>query len=141
MKNLAILGSTGSIGQNCLKVVENFPGEFKIVSLSAGGNLELLAAQVSRFQPEVVSIRSAENRDRLRGLIQKLGARVPEILHGPEGILAAGTHPNVNLLVSAIVGVAGLPATYEAVRRGTRDRKSTRLNSSHIQKSRMPSSA
>ena len=118
MKRLAILGSTGSIGQSCLKVVESFPGEFKIVSLSAGGNLELLASQVSRFHPEVVSIRSAEDRARLRALIQERGARAPEILHGPEGIVEAATHPDVNLLVSAIVGVTGLPATYEAVRRG-----------------------
>ena len=108
MKKLAILGSTGSIGQNCLKVVDSFPGEFQIISLSAGGNLEVLATQIARYHPEVVSIRSGAGRGKLRGLLQSQGAKVPEILDGPSGLMTVGSHPSVNLLVSATVGVAGL---------------------------------
>ncbi len=118
MKKLAILGSTGSIGQSCLRVVQGFPDRFKIVSLSAGSNLRLLADQTARFQPEVVSIRSAEDCDSLRSLFRERGVPVPELLHGPEGLVAVATHAEADLLVSATVGVAGLPATYQAVCRG-----------------------
>ncbi len=116
MKKLAILGSTGSIGRNCLKVVDSFPGEFQVLGLSAGDNVEILASQIARYQPEVVSVRSADARGKLTELLR--GAKSPEILDGPAGIMNVALHTGVNMLVSAAVGVAGLPATYEAIRRG-----------------------
>jgi len=118
MKRLAILGSTGSIGQSCLRVIESFPGKFRVISLAAGGNLELMAEQIVRHQPQVVSIRSEAERSRLEELLQGRMRHLPEIGYGPEGIMACAIDPEVNMVVSAIVGVAGLPATYEAVRRG-----------------------
>ena len=119
MKQLAILGSTGSIGRQCLAVVEALPGRFGVVALAAGTNLEELAAQIQRHQPELVSVADAAKADQLSQLLNEKGiARKPEIHHGREGILAAGTHPKADIVVSAAVGVVGLEATYEAVKLG-----------------------
>ena len=119
MKQLSILGSTGSIGRQCLSVVESLPGEFGVVALAAGGNLEELMRQIRRFQPEVVSVGDARRSDDLRQLLEENGvARKPEIHHGREGMLAVGTHSKADMVVSAAVGVVGLEATYEAVKLG-----------------------
>lgn len=120
MKNLAILGSTGSIGRSTLKVVECFPDRFRVLGLSAGANLDLLAEQIARFRPQVVSVKEDASREALRRRLTESGLPVPELLSGPSGMLAVATGPEVDLLVSATVGVAGLPATYEAVRLGKR---------------------
>ncbi len=118
MKKIAILGSTGSIGRSCFRVLDSLPGQYQVVALSAGGNVELLAEQVARCRPEVVSVAKQSDIPRLRELIQRAGGPLPVILHGPEGIRQAAAHPDIDLLVSAAVGVAGLPATYDAVKRG-----------------------
>jgi 1-deoxy-D-xylulose-5-phosphate reductoisomerase len=119
VKQLSILGSTGSIGRQCLSVVESLPGEFGVVALAAGANLEELMRQIRRFQPEVVSVGDARRSDDLRRLLEEQGvARKPEIHHGREGMLAVGTHSKADLVVSAAVGVVGLEATYEAVKLG-----------------------
>ncbi len=119
MKQLAILGSTGSIGRQCLAVVESLPGRFGVVALAAGANLEELTGQIARLQPEVVSVADARRAD---DLAQRLGekglARKPEIHHGREGMLAVATHSKADVVVSAAVGVVGLEATYEAVKLG-----------------------
>ncbi|MBI3404982.1 MAG: 1-deoxy-D-xylulose-5-phosphate reductoisomerase [Acidobacteria bacterium] len=119
MKLLAILGSTGSIGRQTLAVVDALPGRFRVVALAAGGNIEVLAEQTAKHRPEVVSVATekgaAELRDRLKALNHD---PLPEILHGPEGMLRVGTHPQAEIVVSAAVGVVGLPATYEAVKLG-----------------------
>ncbi len=120
LRTLAILGSTGSIGQNALRVVESLPGRFRIQALTAGDNLELLARQIARFRPKLVSIREDKNRDQLRSHLLKSGVPLPEIVSGCAGMVAAATDPEVDTVLSATVGVAGLPATYEAVRRGKR---------------------
>ncbi len=123
MKNLAILGSTGSIGQNTLRVVESFPERFRVVGMTAGNNLDLLADQVRRFRPRAVSIREETNRAALRRrLIERgMGERdLPELLSGCPGMVAVASAVEVDIVVSATVGVAGLPATLEAVRRGKR---------------------
>jgi 1-deoxy-D-xylulose-5-phosphate reductoisomerase len=119
LKQLAILGSTGSIGRQCLSVVEALPERFGVVALAAGGNLEELIGQIERHRPEVVSVGDAKRADELSRLLREKGiAKFPEIHHGPEGMLAVGTHPKAEIVVSAAVGVVGLEATYEAVKLG-----------------------
>ena len=119
MKPLSILGSTGSIGRQCLSVVESLPGRFGIVALAAGANLEELIGQIKRHQPEVVSVADAQRADELSHLLREKGvARRPEIHHGREGMLAVGSHPKADMVVSAAVGVVGLEATYEAIKLG-----------------------
>ena len=118
MKQLAILGSTGSIGRQCLSVVEALPERFGVVSLAAGANLEELVGQIERHKPEVVSVADASKADELAAKLREKGIAVPAIHHGSEGMLAVGTHPKADIVVSAAVGVVGLEATYEAVKLG-----------------------
>lgn len=119
MKQISILGSTGSIGRQCLSVVEALPGRFGVVALAAGANLEELFGQIERHQPEVVSVADARRADALSRLLGEKGlARKPEIHHGREGMLAVGTHAKAEVVMSAAVGVVGLEATYEAVKLG-----------------------
>ncbi len=89
-----------------------------MVALAAGGNVELLAEQAAKCRPEVVSVANESDIPRLRELIARAGGPLPEILHGPAGIRQAAAHSSLDMLVSAAVGVAGLPATYDAVKRG-----------------------
>ena len=118
---LAILGSTGSIGRQCLSVVESLPGRFTVVALAAGANLEELASQAERHRPGVVSVGQATKIDEL---VERLKAKgispLPEIHSGAEGMRAVATHPEGDVVVSAAVGVVGLEATYEAIRLGKR---------------------
>ncbi len=119
MKQLSILGSTGSIGRQCLSVVESLPGRFGVVALAAGANLEELVGQIARHHPEVVSVADAGRTDELSRLLRGKGiSPLPDLHHGREGLLAVGTHPKADTVVSAAVGVVGLEATYEAVMLG-----------------------
>jgi 1-deoxy-D-xylulose-5-phosphate reductoisomerase len=119
LKHLAILGSTGSIGRQCLSVVEALPGRFGIVALAAGGNLDELTRQIARHRPELVSLSDEKKADELASTLRDAGFRpLPAILHGREGLLAVGTHTRADIVVSAAVGVVGLEATYEAVKLG-----------------------
>ena len=119
MKQLAILGSTGSIGRQCLAVVEALPGRFGVVALAAGSNLDELIGQIERHKPEVVSVGDAQKADELASRLREKGiAPLPSIHYGREGMLAAGTHVKADIVVSAAVGVVGLEATYEAVKLG-----------------------
>jgi len=119
MKKLSILGSTGSIGRQTLAVVESLPGRFEIVALAAGRNLDELMGQIERHRPEVVSVGAAELVDELARRLRERGiAPLPEILHGRAGMLMVGTHGQADMVVSAAVGVVGLEATYEAIKRG-----------------------
>jgi 1-deoxy-D-xylulose-5-phosphate reductoisomerase len=119
VSKLAILGSTGSIGRQCLSVVEAMPGRFGVLALAAGANLDELVGQIERHRPEIVSVGDGANVDELaRRLRAKGSSPVPAIHHGREGMLAVGTHPQADMVVSAAVGVVGLEATYEAVKLG-----------------------
>jgi 1-deoxy-D-xylulose-5-phosphate reductoisomerase len=119
VKQLAILGSTGSIGRQCLSVVESLTGRFGVVALAAGGNLEELSGQIKKHKPEVVSVGDSNRVDELASMLREKGvARLPAIHHGREGMLAVGTHSKADIVVSAAVGVVGLEATYEAVKLG-----------------------
>ena len=115
MKKLAVLGSTGSIGVTTLSIVERFPDRFRVVALAAGKNLEKLAQQVRRFQPEVVSISSEADAKHLRSYLPEFRG---EILSGVDGLLAVATHSEAEMVMAALVGAAGLPPTLAAIRAG-----------------------
>jgi 1-deoxy-D-xylulose-5-phosphate reductoisomerase len=119
LKRLAILGSTGSIGRQCLAVIESLPARFCVEALAAGENIELLASQIARHRPQLVSVGSATLADELADRLREQGlAPLPEIHWGREGLLALATHADVELLISAAVGVVGLEATYFAIKQG-----------------------
>ncbi|MGC2816735.1 MAG: 1-deoxy-D-xylulose-5-phosphate reductoisomerase, partial [Candidatus Acidiferrum sp.] len=110
---------TGSIGRQCLSVVEALPERFGVVALAAGGNLEELTGQIARHRPELVSVADGKKADELAEILRAKGiSPLPAIHHGREGMLAVGTHVKADIVVSAAVGVVGLEATYEAVKRG-----------------------
>jgi 1-deoxy-D-xylulose-5-phosphate reductoisomerase len=119
MKRIAILGSTGSIGRQCLKVVDSLPGKFDVVAIAAGNNVALAAEQTLKHRPKIVSVATLEGAKELRErLKQGYPGPLPEILCGAEGLERVATHPDAEILVSAAVGVVGLPATYKAVEQG-----------------------
>jgi 1-deoxy-D-xylulose-5-phosphate reductoisomerase len=123
MKRIAILGSTGSIGRQCLSVVDSLPGYFEVVALAAGSNIALAAEQAARHRPRLVSVSSENGARELRAALRlqpgtrKTGAQ-PQIVFGPEGIELVATHPDADTVLSAAVGVVGLPATYKAIEQG-----------------------
>ncbi len=118
MKRIAILGSTGSIGRSTLSVVESYPERFQIVSLAAGSNIDSAFEQAKRWEPRVISVASENNAEILRQRLKESGLTEIDVAHGSAGAVKVATHPEVDFVVSAIVGVAGLEATYEAVRAG-----------------------
>jgi 1-deoxy-D-xylulose-5-phosphate reductoisomerase len=118
MKRIAILGSTGSIGRSTLSVVESYPERFEIVSLAAGRNLEAAFEQAQRCKPRLVSLADEKDAEVFRGRLKAAGIEGIEVTSGSAGALKVATHAQVDFVVSAIVGVAGLEATYEAVRAG-----------------------
>lgn len=115
MKRLAILGSTGSIGINTLDIVRRFPERFEVISLSAGLNVALLKEQVLRFQPRMVSVLNQELGEALRKGLPGIGV---EIVSGVEGLIRVATHPEVDQVVSAMVGAVGLIPTLSAIKTG-----------------------
>src|SRR5437899_4735977 len=118
MKHIAILGSTGSIGRSTLRVVESFPERFQVISLAAGGNADAAFEQARRWKPRLISIASEADAKILRTRLETVGLGGVEVAHGSVGTVRVATRPEVDFVVSAIVGVAGLEATYEAVRAG-----------------------
>ena len=115
MKRLSVLGSTGSIGVNTLQIVSQFPERFEVVSLSAGLNTSLLKEQVLRFRPKIVSVLNKELSQSLR---RELPHADVEIVYGVEGLIQVATHPEVDQVVSAIVGAVGLIPTLSAIKTG-----------------------
>ncbi len=116
MKQIAILGSTGSIGRNALDLIAAHPDRYRVAALAAGRNIELLAEQVERFRPEAVAVRDG-------GPVDALRARIPaglktQVLHGREGIARVASLDGVDTVISAITGAAGLEPTVAAVRAG-----------------------
>ncbi len=118
MKHIAILGSTGSIGRSTLSVVESYPDRFQVATLAAGSNTELAFEQAQRWKPRVLSLAREQDADLLRTKLRGAGLSEIEVVHGAAGTVRVATHPEVDFVVSAIVGVSGLEATYEAVRAG-----------------------
>jgi 1-deoxy-D-xylulose-5-phosphate reductoisomerase len=118
MKRIAILGSTGSIGRSTLSVAESYPDRFQITALAAGSNLDAAFEQAKRWHPRVISIAVEQDAHALHSRLKKEGFGEIEVVHGAAGTVRVATHAEVDFVVSAIVGVAGLEATYEAVRAG-----------------------
>lgn len=118
MKRIAILGSTGSIGRSTISVIQSNPERFQLVTIAAGGNVEAALEQARRWKPKVLSLASAKDAEGARSQLKAEGLAGIEIVHGQAGSVRVATHPEVDFVVSAIVGVAGLKATYEAVRAG-----------------------
>jgi 1-deoxy-D-xylulose-5-phosphate reductoisomerase len=115
VKGLSILGSTGSVGTNVLRVVDAFPDRLRVVALAAGGNVERLAEQVARYRPRAVSVATEEARADLARLVDLSGARVGV---GEEGAVAVATHGDASMVVAAAVGAVGLVPTYRALEAG-----------------------
>jgi len=118
MRRIAILGSTGSIGRSTLSVVESYPDRFQVLTLAAGNNAELAFEQAVRWKPRVVSLADEAAAQVLHSRLRQAGLSEIEVVHGAVGTVRVATHPDVDFVVSAIVGVSGLEATYEAVRAG-----------------------
>ena len=116
MKNLAILGSTGSIGRSALAVVDAHPTRLRVVGLAAGDNAELLAEQVARYQPEVVAMATADAVGRLRASARSRA--LPATAAGPDALIAVATHPSVDIVICASAGTAGLEAVLAAIEAG-----------------------
>ncbi len=115
MKGISLLGSTGSVGVTTLDVVSRFPDRFRIVAMAAGQNLELLAEQIKRFKPELVSVATPELA---RDLKERLGGDKVDIAHGMDGAIAVATHRDAEFVMSAIVGAVGLRPTLAAAKAG-----------------------
>jgi 1-deoxy-D-xylulose-5-phosphate reductoisomerase len=115
MKHLSILGSTGSIGVSTLEIVAAYPERFRVIALTAGKNLELFARQIRQFSPRIAAVASPEDVPQLKEMCSGLAV---EILGGIEGLTAAATADETDMVVAAIVGAAGLAPTAAAVRAG-----------------------
>jgi 1-deoxy-D-xylulose-5-phosphate reductoisomerase len=118
MKRISILGSTGSIGRSTLSVVEAYPDLFHVVALAAGRNVDAAFDQAERWKPRLMSVAAEKDAEILRARLQAAGVNGVEVVYGPAGTVQVAIHPEADFVVSAIVGVAGLEATYEAVRAG-----------------------
>jgi 1-deoxy-D-xylulose-5-phosphate reductoisomerase len=115
LKRLAILGSTGSIGQSTLSIVEQFPERYSVATLAAGRNVNEALAQAVRWRPKMVSLATEELAAELKARLNAAGVAGIEVVHGSEGTVACATHADADFVVSAIVGVAGLEATHAAI--------------------------
>ena len=123
MKTIAVLGSTGSIGTNTLDVVRSNRHLYQVYSLVAGHNIELLTAQILEFRPKLAAVATASGLEGLAASLARSGlprTEWPQLAYGDVGYLDAVREPQVDTVISAIVGVAGLEATYEAVCLGKR---------------------
>ena len=118
MKHICILGSTGSIGTSTLSIIERYPERFSVASLAAGSNLDLAFAQCHRWRPLVVSVANQQLADDLAARLKAAGITATEVVYGSAGTVHAATLSQVDFVVSAIVGLAGLEATYAAVAAG-----------------------
>jgi 1-deoxy-D-xylulose-5-phosphate reductoisomerase len=118
MKQIAVIGSTGSIGQNTLQVARHLSERFQIFALSAHSSVSLLVDQIEAFKPQVVTITDSSRLDELARLCRGRGLRLPEMLSGDEGLRAIASAPEVDIVVSGAVGAAGLFPTWVAVQAG-----------------------
>ena len=116
MKTIVILGSTGSIGTNTLDIVDRFPEKFRVAGLTAGSNDEKLEEQIRRFRPRVVALSDTAATARLQERCEGLAV---EILSGQDGLVQVASASETDLVISAIVGGAGLVPTLAAIRSGT----------------------
>ena len=115
MKKVSILGSTGSIGTQTLEVISQFPGKFEVTALGAGSNIELLKNQIEKFQPKIAVVKNEEYADKL---LRNLSSRQTEIIYGEDGYNKIATLTEADIVISSMVGSAGLKPTYAAIEAG-----------------------
>jgi 1-deoxy-D-xylulose-5-phosphate reductoisomerase len=121
MKSISILGSTGSIGQSTLSVVDSLKDRFVVAGIAAGRDIDRLAEQVARYRPRLVSVASETDLPVLKGKLREAGvSRLPEFVCGDEGLVAVATMDGVDVVVSATVGAVGFLPTYRALLMGRR---------------------
>ncbi|HEV2664629.1 MAG TPA: 1-deoxy-D-xylulose-5-phosphate reductoisomerase, partial [Blastocatellia bacterium] len=120
MKQIAILGSTGSIGCNTLRVVDALKGGFGVAALGAGSNVELLTRQVEQYRPRVVSTGDEESAEKLLYELKRRGVKSPKIGVGVEGLCEVATCDGVDIVIGAVVGALGLLPAYRALELGRR---------------------
>ncbi len=118
MKHICILGSTGSIGTSTLSIIERYPERFAVASLAAGRNVDMAFAQCQRWRPLLVSMATEQLAGELAARLKAAGLSAIEVVYGSAGTVRAATLSQVDFVVSAIVGLAGLEATYAAVAAG-----------------------
>ena len=120
MKNIIILGSTGSIGSQTLDVVRKWADDINIVGMTCGSNIKLLATQIKEFKPQIVSIGSNEKISYLKKELDILGVNeYPRVLFGKQGLAEIAKQDNINLLIAALVGSCGLEPVMAAINAGT----------------------
>jgi 1-deoxy-D-xylulose-5-phosphate reductoisomerase len=120
-RGVSILGSTGSIGCNTLRVIESLGAQrFHVVALGAGGNFEKLTEQIDRFKPELVSVNSGETADNLQRELRNRGVAAPTIRVGESGLIEVATHDRADCVVSGTVGAVGFVPTLRALEAGKR---------------------
>ena len=115
MKKIAVLGSTGSIGTNALRVIESNPDKYRLVALAAGRNIDLLLQQIEKFQPEAVAMIDGDLAERLKSRLDNTG---PAVYYGEDGFIRLATMDRVDIVISAMTGAAGLIPTYSAIEAG-----------------------
>lgn len=121
VRRISILGSTGSIGCNTLRVIEALGSEqFRVVALAAGRNIGKLVDQIQRFRPELVSVKDEESAEELRAGLQQRGISPPRIASGGAGLVEVATHDKAECVVSATVGAVGFVPTLRALEAGKR---------------------
>jgi len=121
VKYITLLGSTGSIGTSTLDVIRHHPDRFSVFALVAGSNADTLASQIREFRPKIASLATEPALKRLISILRDSGmpdSEWPQLSFGPASRIEVATAPEVDIVMSSIVGVSGLQATYEAVKRG-----------------------
>ena len=119
MKNVSILGSTGSIGCNTLKVIEHL-GDFRVVAMAAGRNMAVFADQIAKFKPDLVSCDDQLSAESLERELHQRGSFIPQIELNEKGMIAVATHDQAEIVVSATVGAVGFVPTLRAIEAGKR---------------------
>src|SRR6266571_1790311 len=114
MKNICILGSTGSIGQNSLEVIANFPDEFRVTYLTANKNIDLLRKQIGRFQPNAVAVLD----EGCASVLKRTANGSLRVFTGEHGLHELVNLEDIDIVISSLVGFAGLKPTIEAIKRG-----------------------
>ncbi|MGZ5436166.1 MAG: 1-deoxy-D-xylulose-5-phosphate reductoisomerase, partial [Pyrinomonadaceae bacterium] len=120
-RGVSILGSTGSIGCNTLRVIEALGSDrFRVVALGAGRNIDTLADQIEKFTPQLVSVESEETAERLRIELRVRSVSLPTIVVGEPGLVEVATRDDAEIVVSGTVGAVGFVPTLRALEAGKR---------------------
>lgn len=131
MKNISLLGSTGSIGTQTLDIVDQHPDKFQIIALSAGSNIELLKQQIDKYSPRLVSVATKEHAEQLSAYV----STSVQVMYGEQGLIEVAAVSEADIVVTAIMGSRGLPATLAAIDAGKQiglANKETLVTAGHI---------